>query len=175
MSRSKIYVRLDGAEYRQSFSFLIEIIHLQPLELRWMQPSPSFHLDLLTPFVGNKGNPQKRPVFVSTQANLWLSPDRTSHLDQPPSIFSCQGTVTVPPTPPSHPKRILRNLCSRRLLEDRQTDGRLLLSFIAFPEDFRGTVVSAEALWMLTPPPLPKPPHHTSSALEMKRRSVPCF
>lgn len=76
MSRSKIYVRVDSAEYTQSFSFLIEIIHLQPLESKWMQPPPSLHLDLLTAFVGERGNPQKRPIFVPTQANLRLSPDR---------------------------------------------------------------------------------------------------
>lgn len=104
-----------------------------------------------------------------TELAIWTNPHPSS---------AVRGQSQCPPPPPlpipnGSRGASVADLRDRSLFEDRQTDGRLLLSFIAFPEDFRGTVVSAEAFWMLPHPP--KPPHHTSSALEMKRCSVPCF
>lgn len=56
----------------------------------------------------------------------WVQTDRTSHLDQPSSIFSCQGTVTVRPPPlfsiPNGSRGAsAADLCDRSLCEDRPT------------------------------------------------------
>lgn len=177
MSGSKIYVRLDGAEHRQSFSFLIE---MQQLESKWMQPPPSLHLELLTAFGGERGNPPKRPIFVPTQANLWSRQTELAIWTNSHPSSAVRGQ-SQPHPPPHHHHHHLPSSSQTDLEEPAQ---RIYVTEVCLRTDRqetfivihrisrRGTVVSAETFWMLAPPPLTQAP--SSHFVSLGNEAVQC-
>lgn len=109
-----------------------------------------------------KGKPTEASHFCAYSGQFAVQTDRTSHLDQLSSIFSCQGTVTVPPLPsfpiPNGSRGAsAADLCDRSLFEDRQT-GDFYCHSLHFQKTF-GERWSQRKLSGCCPP-CPSPPSH---------------
>lgn len=126
-----------------------------------------------------KGKPTEASHFCAYSGRFAVESrqtDRTSHLDQPSSIFSCQGTVTVPPTPTPLPipngsrGASAADLCDRSLLEDRQT-GDFYCHSSHFQKTF-GERWSQRKLSGCCPPAQAPPSHFVSLGNEAAQCSL---
>lgn len=125
----------------------VKISHLQPLESKGMQLPASAHLRWREAFI--KEETHRTVPFLCLLRLICGRRGRQNQPSGPPPhpsfILSCQETVTAPPHKKTDleepPQRIyLTGVCFRT---DR---GESLIVTTALPEDFRGAVVSEEAL-----------------------------